>query len=182
MHRRWQVFKELQVRWSRVSDWLWNRVAWVLARPRVRDWIIQRAMKTPYFHLDGYMNRWWLFNGYKPITKVRPYPWFPWSLRVHQILRQDFDKWPHDHPANCRTFVLKNSYVEERDDGFHLRQAGDSAAIKFGEFHNIVHVDHDSVWTLFVLGRNKGDWGFRVEGEKIPWHRYLKSHDDPRTE
>ncbi len=170
--------------WARVSDWFWNTVARVLAIPAVADWIIHRAMKTPYFHLPGYMNRWWFFNGYDHSIggKIRPHPWFPWSLRVHHILRRDFDKCPHDHPVNARTFILKNHYVEERDEGLYWREAGDSAAIKFGEFHNIVHVPPEGAWTLFILGRNKGEWGFRVNGKKVPWHDYLKSRDDARSE
>jgi hypothetical protein len=29
------------------------------------------------------------------------------------------------------------------------------------------------VWTLFCLGRQKGEWGFMVEGKKVPWREYL---------
>jgi hypothetical protein len=167
--------------YEKIVDWFWNRVAKVLAIPCVADAIIKQAMKTQYFHLPGYMNRWWLFNGDNAGDNIKPHPWFPWSARVHQILRRDLFPEPHDHPVNARTFILKNHYVEERDEGLYWREAGDSAAIKFGEFHNIVHVPPDGVWTLFILGPKKGGWGFRINGVKVPWREHLKSPDDPRT-
>lgn len=43
-------------------------LAWLLSRPTVADWLIRRAMRTPYIHIDGYMSRWWLFNPYDPTT------------------------------------------------------------------------------------------------------------------
>lgn len=67
------------------SGGTWPRLARFLARPRVADWLIRRAMRHTYSHLvstpdggskvvgDGYqllqgesfyMRRWWLFNPY----------------------------------------------------------------------------------------------------------------------
>lgn len=158
-----------------------KRLAKFLAIPRVADYLIKRAQRTPYFHLKGYMERWWLFNGYGE-DHIPPHRWFPWSIRVHHILREDYDWWPHDHPADCRTFILKGWYYEIRDGVTYLRQQGETAAIDFGEFHSIKAVSDGGVWTLFVLGRNKGEWGFQVNGVKIPWRKYLKGCEDGRPE
>jgi hypothetical protein len=158
----------------------------ILAKILSIDWIanmlIRQAMKTEYFHLPGYMDRWWLFNGYPKgdKTHTRPHPWIPFSLRIHHILREDLDDHPHDHPANARTFILKGWYIENRDGIWYTRVRGDTVKIGYGEYHNISAVSEGGVWTLFALGPKKGNWGFLVGGEKIPWEVYLSSPDDPR--
>lgn len=43
---------------------LWKLIAWFCARPIVAAWLIGRARCRPYWHLDGYMRRWWLFNPF----------------------------------------------------------------------------------------------------------------------
>ena len=46
------------------------------------DRLIARAMRTPYFHLEGYLNRWWLL----------PYNRTGYAARIHQFLRSDDDR------------------------------------------------------------------------------------------
>jgi hypothetical protein len=71
----------------------WRLVAQLLARPAIADWLITRAKRTPYLHImsaDGaemYMGRWWLFNPYSRETHKPALWWFPWSFRIHHILR-----------------------------------------------------------------------------------------------
>ena len=150
-------------------------LAWLLARPRIADALIRRAMRTPYFHLPGYMERWWLFNGYPqgqntPTDAVRKerrrWPWLP-SIRIHHILREDYAQHMHDHPWNARTFILRGWYLEHRADGYRYRKTGDTADLRFGEYHNIKQVSPGGVWTLFVIGSYGGQWGFDVDGQKM---------------
>lgn len=117
------------------------------------------------------MHRWWLFNPYFYTPGLRRFSWFPISVRVHHILRADQDRHLHDHPWNARTIVLVGSYVEERDDGTrHIRSAGSTAPLRFGSFHRIAAVDPMlGAVTLFITGRKRGVWGF-----KIPHTEYLK--------
>lgn len=101
----------------------WRLAAWVITRPRVSAWLIERAQRTPYRHItsaDGrevYMRRWWLFNAYRDPLGDAPAPrhirWLP-SVRVHHICRADVDRHLHDHPWNARTIVLRGWYNEER--------------------------------------------------------------------
>lgn len=44
------------------------------------DKLIERAKRTPYFHLEGYMERYWLI-------KPNPKRWFfkDFSIRIHRI-------------------------------------------------------------------------------------------------
>lgn len=167
-------------------------LAKLLARPRVTDWLIRRALRTPYTHIgatDGqgdYMRRFWLFNPY-PANSSGNSNWFPISIRLHHIRRPDQDHDLHDHPWNAHTFILRGSYVEVRPPDIdeqhvrvwingpsrHHRVAGDTVALKFGEYHRIVEVSDGGVWTLFVTGKYRGTWGFLVNGTKVPWRQYL---------
>lgn len=164
-------------------------LAKALARPAVADWIIRRAQRTPYFHItsddgtDVYMYRWWLFNPYQRHNEGAGRRWGDWlpSIRIHRIMREDRDRNLHDHPWNARTFILRGWYKEEREEHDCLRcnthvwtrTAGDTARLRFGEFHRINEVSDGGVWTLFVTGRKRGTWGFLVNGVKVKWREYL---------
>lgn len=172
---------------SRVNNALWQGFAWLVSREPIADYLIRRSKRTPYFHLDGYMNRWWLFNGYgnDPSTpekqrQEKPIKWLP-SVRIHHILREDYARDMHDHPWNARTIILKGDYDEERMlkrfDGKHFvqdytRKKGDTARLMFGEYHNITRVSEGGVWTMFFTWKYMGTWGFWVNGKKIPHKEY----------
>lgn len=166
-------------------------IAKFLARPAVAGFLIRRAKRTPYFHITGpdgsvYMERYWLFNPYPANSSDANKKRFPISIRLHRIVRPDQDSHMHDHPWNARTFILRGGYTEVRPlysdpdmrEFAHLetalaRTAGDTAALKFGEYHRITDVSNDGVWTLFVTGKYRGTWGFNVDGVKKPWREYL---------
>lgn len=162
---------------------LWKLLAFVVSRPGVADWLIWRARRTPYRHLDGYMNRWWLFNpyGWPAGGKAARFPWLP-SIRIHHILRADNDQHLHDHPWNARTIILRGWYVEQRLLSIPWakeavesiqRRVGDTAPLVFEQYHKISFVPNGGVWTLFITWKYQGDWGFLVNGRKIPWKQYL---------
>ena len=69
-----------------LAYWLfWPLVAFIVSRAPVARWLIDRSLRTPYFHLDGYMMRWWLFNPIETYfgKKVPQYDWCPISIRIH---------------------------------------------------------------------------------------------------
>lgn len=164
---------------------LWNFFAKVVSHPKVADYLIKRAQHTPYFHLDGYMNRWWLFNPYQtegPEAErhERKIKWLP-SIRIHHILRADNARDLHDHPWNARTIILKGWYYERRlvkgirGDDITIskwREAGDTATINYGQYHSIDEVSPGGVWTMFFTWDYTGTWGFLVDGKKVPWREY----------
>ena len=177
----------------RIVTWFWSAFAWTVSRPRVADWLIRRAMRTPYTHLPGYMNRYWLLNAYekangKEVTSIR---WLP-SVRVHHILRRDNDRHKHDHPWDARTIILKNYYFEDRivehgrdaNGGYYERTSrsarfpGDTAPILFGDYHSVAEVPEGGVWTLFITFGYQGTWGFLVDGVKVPWREYMEMHPE----
>lgn len=165
-----------------MTDLIWRLLAWLLSREPIADRLIRRAMRTPYTDIrspdgqDVYMRRWWLFNPYPSHSdaRLRRYAWCPISVRVHQILRPDSDQHLHDHPWNARTVVLMGGYVEERENGRFTRRTGDTATLRHDEFHRIdVVSDRVGAVTLFITGKYRGTWGFKVDGVKVPWRAYL---------
>ena len=152
---------------------------------------------------DGslYMARYWLFNPYSKDAQNRIVParisWLP-SIRVHHIRRPDTDRDLHDHPWNARTIVLGGWYEEERPlevarfrvaglgRSVHLRtyeenqtrlvyvrRQGYTGRLLFEEYHRISEVSPGGVFTLFFTWPEKGDWGFSVDGVKVPHEEYL---------
>lgn len=149
----------------------WRLIAYVASRPAVAQWLWRRARRTPFAHLEGYMERWWLFNGFDQPGYV---DWLP-SIRMHHILRADAERHLHDHPWNARTIILSGCYCEELPGNrWRTRVPGDTGTLKFGEYHRIASVSTGGAWTLFFTWRKQGTWGFLVDGEKVPYREYLK--------
>lgn len=157
-----------------MNNAIWKLIAAFITRPTVTEWLIRRAMRTPYFHLDGYMGRWWLFNPTPSRSdgKGRRFEFLP-SIRIHHILREDRDRDQHNHPWNARTIILKGWYREIRGQVIFTRLQGDTAAIGANDFHSIGDVSEGGVWTLFISWRWKHTWGFRTANGFIPWRKYL---------
>lgn len=174
-----------------MSERLWKAVAKVVSHKPIADWLIARSKRTPYFHLEDYMHRWWVFNPYggkrdDPTADEfkrheAKYPWLP-SIRIHHILRADIADHPHDHPWEGRTIILKGWYTEQRHtiqpDGTTKfksirRRRGDTAHIGFGEYHHISKVSKGGVYTLFFTWEYLGGWGFWKDGKKVRWQDYV---------
>lgn len=177
-----------------MTEFIWKVVARIASQPRVANWLISRAKRTPYFHImspDGtevYMYRWWLFNPYDYDTRELKYPRIPFSVRIHHIMEPDGDRHLHDHPWNARTIILKNGYEEVRSEAVQLgsirslgltydRKTGYTGKLRFGEFHRISAVHAGGAVTLFITGKYQGVWGFLVDGIKKPWREYLAERE-----
>lgn len=166
----------------KVPEWIWKVIAFIVSREPIANYLIKRAQRTPYFDLPGYMDRDWLFNPYDQETHRKKYEWLP-SIRIHHILRADVARHPHDHPWDARTIILGPGYKERRlvhvnpSNGKYLydffeRKKGQTATIKFGEYHSIDEVPVGGAMTVFITYKFRGGWGFLVDGKKIPWREY----------
>lgn len=163
-------------------------------RPALVQRIIDRAKKTPYSVIpsrDGkreYMRRYWLFNPYDQVTRKRKYPWIPMSIRIHEIMLPDDDEHLHDHPFDAQTIILRGWYLEERDEEVansfcaetvtgpgwvRAMSPGDTAPVLFGDFHRIAAKSAEPVVSMFITFKERGTWGFDVDGTKVPWDKYL---------
>lgn len=185
---------------SRIATLLWCLVAKLISTPAIASWLITRARRTPYQHItssdgqDIYMGRWWLFNPYCRKSHKPAMWWCPWSIRIHHIMRPDDDRDLHDHPWHARTIILRGWYTEQRllnhqdpalpghntasgtqATEYFTRRAGDTAALRHGEYHRIDELSAGGVHTLFITSKWRGDWGFLVNGVKVPWRTYTGS-------
>lgn len=179
-----------------MREFLWRLIARFVSQPRVADWLIERSKRTPYKHLTGYMNRWWLFNPTPPNNngRGRRFEWLP-SVRIHHILRADHARDPHNHPWPFRTIILRGGYIEERfydevDDAYadgaqsairthydraigrHDRRAGDTSRLDANRFHHIWQVTPGGVWTLFISWNWRHVWGFDTDRGFVEWQDY----------
>ena len=169
-----------------MTEFFWRLLAKLLARPAVADWIIGRAIRTPYDHLiiDGgriirvharyriglvpgerwYMRRWWFLRC------------GPLQIRVHHIMAEDVGRDHHSHPWPFRTFILRGGYIERREGVRPVwRKAGDTAAMGRGEFHRIAQVEQGGAWTLFCTWGERKGWGFKSQsGQVIPHQEYVQ--------
>ena len=168
-----------------MKNTFWRALAFILSLRPVANWLICRAMRTPYYPIMSrngqwlYMNRWWLFNAYgkNQDGSVKParFSWLP-SIRVHHICLPDDDKHEHDHPWNARSIILRGSYIEERyTHGREPRivKKGDTYSLQAGQFHRIASVSKGGVYTLFFTLEFVEEWGFAVDGKKVMWKTYL---------
>ena len=131
----------------------------------------------PYFHLEGYMNRYWII----PYKRNR----FDIAIRLHQILRSDLDRNLHDHPWSFISIILKGGYYEIRENSLQgtYREVikYDTGSIRYHNnesFHKLILNDNQECWTLFITFKKKQGWGFKVWDKtknqyvKIPWRQY----------
>jgi len=185
----WRLVAKLLAR-PAIADWL-------IARAKLTPY--QHIMSAD--DAEMYMGRWWLFNPYSRETHKAALWWCPWSFRIHHIMRPDEDRDLHDHPWNARTIILRGWYTEQRPAGAEWKKAvlagmvsnpeqkwvdwvmkdacewikrdqGDTARLNHGEYHRIDQVSPGGVITLFITSKWRGDWGFLVNGVKVPWRTY----------
>lgn len=163
-------------------EFIWRGIARIVSRPSVAAWLIERAQRTPYKHLPGYMHRWWLFNPTPPENdgKGRRFEWLP-SVRVHHILRADHARDMHNHPWSFRTIILRGWYIETRErqkNGrmyprvTYFREAGDTAKLDADGFHHVSKVSDGGVYTLFISWRWRHVWGFKTPDGFVAWRDY----------
>lgn len=161
-------------------------------RRRLADWcidkLIEHASQSPYLHLDGYMERYWLVPEdsvtwrRRPITKM--FQFFGIAIRLHHILRSDDDRHFHDHPWNFTSLILRGGYTEVSpffdSQGCWVgtrRQyysPGSLIRRKCTDWHYLLLPEKSTCWTLFITHQWKQTWGFLVDGKKIPHQQYIK--------
>lgn len=128
------------------------------------------------------------------------------GVYLHHFHRPDGDQAFHDHPWRAgASLILNGAYVEERVeqiveiacDGTNgadgscfgapvcssIREVlTNTKLVRFwnyltgDDFHAVRSLRGD-VWTLFLTRGRFQDWGFLVDGVKVPWREYLSGLD-----
>lgn len=148
---------------------------------RIIEWLIETAKKKPYFHLDGYMHRYWLVRE----TRFG-------GIRIHHILRSDDDRAFHDHRGHFIAIILRGGYTEVTPNfnrGMYFGQsrkyygAGSVLFRKATAWHRLEIEPGTTVWTMFLIGPRIQEWGFLLlPYKKIHWRDYLRVYEDAEQE
>lgn len=149
------------------------------------DALINHAMKHPYFHLPGYMERYWII-AYKKMRKTRftRFIFGDIAARVHHILRSDSDRHFHDHPWNFLTVILRGGYweIKPKYDRSGIYQGttriwygkGSVRFVTAKTWHRLEVPEGMTAWTLFITFRWKQRWGFLMNPDnKMHYQEYL---------
>lgn len=177
----------------RIPQWIVSLLA---------DRLIARAKRTPYYHLAGYMNRWWLVpytvagsagrpgDGTGPVAFLRrPIAWVFQRLgigvRVHEILRSDDERAMHNHPWGYASIILKGGYMECTPGGvggtdcFAYYPPGSVIFRRAKSRHRLMLVTACGApaTTLFVTGPWQQRWGFFVNSRFVPHAEYRASQE-----
>lgn len=166
---------------------------------RISDFLIHLSIHTPYFHIKGYMRRYWLVPYTKsgserdigcgfvswskrPITRLIQY--FGIAIRIHHILRSDDDRAFHDHPWPYLTIILRGGYIEHtpifNKSGLYcgvkstIRRPGSILFRSAKSWHRLEVIPGADCWTLFCTGKYVQTWGFLTSPEfKTNYRKYL---------
>lgn len=151
------------------------------------EWLIRRAKRTPYTHLPGYMNRWWLFRAGHSGRHGQSGEYPRFGIRIHEILRSDMDMNPHDHPWAFVTFILKGGYFERRwwpngTTSLKWHPPGSLIFRRHTDWHMII-VDREEGLpvTMFTTGRWRHVWGFMTSEGKVDFKTYLQGYQVSST-
>jgi hypothetical protein len=165
------------------------------------DRIIARAQRTPYQHITGYMERFWLFRLGPREGEQGEFS--PFAGRVHHLLRSDDDRHAHCHPWPYITIILRGGYYEEREylvetpedlrqwsrlasrvDGHCLRVGkvekwhgpGSVLFRRSTDRHRLRLPERikaaGGTWTLFITGPKRKSWFFHTEDGPIGHRDY----------
>lgn len=166
-------------------------------------WALSKNAPGPY---KGEDDKRWAYvietNGDPYLTRVLSPRLFGCRLYLHHFHRPDGDRNLHSHPWKwAASLILSGSYDEERiapdaDDIVRLYEASGAGKahrgmftrgrrvrwfnfLRKGDYHAVTKL-HGDVWTLFLVGPSHGEgWGFLVDGEHVPWDKYLDRGDKP---
>lgn len=159
--------------------------------------LVGRARQTPYFHLDGYMERYWLCPykdperpGCGPVRfSQRPLSWllqrFNIAARIHHVLASDPGRDFHDHPFSYITIVLKGGYWEVtpvynksglyQGEQWQWFPPGSILFRRAKSLHRLEIPRYRPCTTLFITGPKSQDWGFVDPRQgKTHWRLYLE--------
>lgn len=164
-----------------MRDWLWAKVARILAHDRVANALLTYAKRHGRAdHLGGYMHRYWLTPTRWGVGRLKMDCLF--FIRLHVILSHDKDIALHDHPWNFRSVILAGAYYEQ--DVFRsvrIREPGDTYTSQAERFHRIVKLRNGKpVMTLVIGGKWRNLWGFLTTKDSIIAQKvYYKDYSSP---
>jgi hypothetical protein len=170
---------------------------------RLADWLIARSQLTPYWHLKGYMDRYWLLpfkdGSWKQDNDLGQWPTLTRiarrlgvAARIHHILRSDDDRAHHDHPWPFVTIILRGGYTEVRPvfdkSNLYIGESrkfygvGSVLFRRAKDWHRLELYEDMDTWTLFIVGKYQQKWGFLKEPRYKVYYRDHFNQDEGNAE
>lgn len=110
------------------------------------------------------------------------------AARLHHIAREDRARDFHTHPCSFVSIVVSGWYIERTPKNqaqpAHfdvtqyrdiVRRAGSIAFRRGSDRHTITEVSPGGCWTIFLMGKKSGSWGFWTKAGFINWRNYKVS-------
>lgn len=102
----------------------------------------------------------------------------PWgSVYIHNILKSDEDKDPHDHPWDYTSVILSGSYKEilVREPNYDIPlpcqyYQGDVIERNAEDAHKLII--NSPVWTLVFVSKPKRVWGYQTSNGWVDYKTY----------
>jgi hypothetical protein len=157
--------------------------------PALEELLRRVAGRLPFraIHVEGdlYLGRWYVLGR----LPARYWPdvssvlgWLPISVYLHRFFRPDRDRELHSHPWRwALSLILTGGYLEERRQGerevvTRRRDPGTLNLIRHGDYHRVLSLPTEDVWTLFIAGPKISSWGFwdPDTGEEIPHQEFFE--------
>jgi quercetin dioxygenase-like cupin family protein len=136
-------------------------------------WIKAASARPPDFVIGGperpYLKRWYL----TPRNDVG-------CTYLHCILRDDDDRALHDHPWDNTSIVLAGELREITPEGGFTLRAGDVVTRRAEDRHRL-EVVAGPVWTLFLTGPKRREWGFWCSQGFVPWQQFVDPTDSGKV-
>lgn len=140
---------------------------------------------------DPYMLRWYLtpWSGlYRDIPRNQKTVWQRFVSQLpgaylHCIMRSDDDRAMHDHPWLNISIILRGWYVEHKilAGGVHHRMivpAWTPVIRCAAAAHRLEITSAAPVWSLFITGRRRREWGFHCpEKGWVHWREFTRPDD-----
>lgn len=142
------------------------------------------TIKVPLKYRYSRTQRWSFLNwvdiesksnpGYVYLRRLRIFqtPWFAFYL--HFIYESDADRYPHDHPWEFWSFILRGSYCED----VYSSVNGVPESLVWNTFsfhgmpqdkaHKITYASEDLVTFVFT-GRRRSSWNFWTLDGLVDW-------------
>jgi hypothetical protein len=132
------------------------------------DKLMQKSgrKKIIYNNRTPYMVRYYLLRKSNSNKKG-------FNIFLHKILLSDSDEHLHNHPWDAFTLIMKGAYIEHKEKNSSLFKSFSFRKIRCNDFHKIELVNNKPVWTLFIHGPRKQNWGFLVDNKVVDWRKYL---------
>lgn len=143
------------------------------------------AMCTPYYHLDGYMQRWWLIK--ERWIRVGKWEYQLPAIRLHRIIKSDSDRHLHDHPRKSISLILQGEYLEvfpylqgqpasmdQKARAVYMRKPFSFVYRNATDRHCIKLVGQVT-YSLFITWGKRREWGFHTENG---WVHHLDYIDE----